>query len=112
MRARPTDCGYAEIFCPGCQATHLIPVDRAIWGDRVWGFNGNYERPTFTPSLLVHPHKECVEGPDGQPLKDAAGQLVTREFPRCHSFIKDGTIQFLNDCAHKLANQTVPLSDI
>lgn len=27
----------------------------------------------------------------------------------CHSFITDGQIQFLNDCTHPLAGQTVPL---
>lgn len=29
----------------------------------------------------------------------------------CHSFVKNGTIQFLGDCTHKLVNQTVPLPD-
>lgn len=29
----------------------------------------------------------------------------------CHSFIKDGKIQFLGDCTHALANQTVDLPD-
>ncbi len=28
----------------------------------------------------------------------------------CHSFVTDGQIQFLGDCTHKLAGQTVPLS--
>lgn len=27
----------------------------------------------------------------------------------CHSFIKDGQIQYLDDCTHRLKNQTVPL---
>lgn len=30
----------------------------------------------------------------------------------CHSFVRDGRIQFLSDCTHKLANQTVDLPDI
>jgi hypothetical protein len=29
----------------------------------------------------------------------------------CHSFIKDGMIQFLDDCTHALAGQTVPLGE-
>ncbi len=28
---------------------------------------------------------------------------------RCHTFITDGRIQFLGDCSHKLAGQTVDL---
>jgi len=30
----------------------------------------------------------------------------------CHSFITDGKIQFLSDCTHHLAGQTVDLNDI
>jgi hypothetical protein len=29
--------------------------------------------------------------------------------PRCHSWVKNGEIQFLSDCDHALAGQTVPL---
>ena len=31
---------------------------------------------------------------------------------RCHSFVTDGRIQFLSDCTHALAGQTVDLPDI
>jgi hypothetical protein len=31
---------------------------------------------------------------------------------RCHSFLVDGQIQFLGDCTHALAGQTVPLPEI
>ena len=30
----------------------------------------------------------------------------------CHSFVTDGKIQFLSDCTHGLAGQTVELSEI
>lgn len=30
----------------------------------------------------------------------------------CHSFIRDGRIEFLSDCTHALAGQTVDLPDI
>ena len=29
----------------------------------------------------------------------------------CHSFITDGKIQYLNDCTHKLAGQTIELPE-
>ncbi|WP_241754456.1 hypothetical protein [Cupriavidus basilensis] len=29
----------------------------------------------------------------------------------CHSFVTDGRIQFLGDCTHALAGQTVPLAE-
>jgi hypothetical protein len=28
---------------------------------------------------------------------------------RCHLFIRDGALQFLSDCTHKLAGQTVDM---
>lgn len=74
-----------------------------------WGFNSDFDRPTFTPSVLVTGSQieidaegnwtgEWILGPDGKPLP-----LV------CHSFITDGEIRFLDDCTHRLRGQTVPL---
>lgn len=61
----------------------------------VWGWNDSQERPTFSPSLLIRwTHGETHE-------------------PRCcHSFVRDGQIQFLGDCTHALANQTVDLPGV
>jgi hypothetical protein len=85
--------GYL-FWCPGCQGIHPVNVgDRDRHDRRVtWGFNGNEARPTFTPSLLVH--------------GDAAS-VPPR--PRCHSFIRDGQIEFLSDSGHELAGKTVPI---
>lgn len=55
-----------------------------------WEFNGDFEKPTFSPSILV-------TGMLGQ---------------RCHSYVKNGVIQFLGDCHHKLKNQTIELQEI
>lgn len=30
---------------------------------------------------------------------------------RCHSFVVDGQMQFLGDCTHALAGQTVPIPE-
>jgi len=39
--------------------------------------------------------------------------LVTYEPKRiCHSFVRDGKIQFLSDCTHALSGQTIDLSPI
>ena len=84
--------GYM-FWCPGCKATHAyaIKVYRAT-GNPVWTFNGNVERPTFTPSLLYETKRESGEH-------------------RCHIFMTDGRIQFLADCTHELAGQTVDVPD-
>ena len=60
----------------------------------MWAFNGDLRersKPTFSPSMLVN-------GSDPE--------------KRCHSFVKDGNIQFLGDCYHELKNMTMPLPDV
>ena len=91
--------GCAFLFdCPGCGQLHAVWVKQpACPGDRqypVWSWNGSLDTPTFTPSLLVkggdfeHPHAVC------------------------HSFIRDGRIQFLSDCTHALTGQTVEMQEV
>lgn len=72
-------------WCPGCDMAHG-PND-------TWQFNGDVERPTLSPSVLVN-----------QGRADPTS-------PVCHSFVRDGQIQFLPDCTHALAGKTVPLPD-
>lgn len=94
---RTLEGGRVGFHCPGCQSLHVVNV--APGG---WGFNGNHERPTFTPSVLVR-----YNGPDAGTDRgdgDRAPPAV------CHSFVTDGQIQFLGDCTHALAGQTVPLA--
>lgn len=74
--------------CPGCQMIHGISHGSGP-GPR-WGWNGNVDKPTFTPSVLVR-------------YAWADGDRV------CHSFVTDGCIQFLSDCTHTLAGKTVEL---
>lgn len=82
--------------CPGCNEPHYVPTT----GPKAWGFNGSMERPTLTPSVLVYP---------GHRLNEAGERVAT---PRCHVFIRDGQIQFLGDCEHALANQTVDVPEV
>lgn len=101
--------------CPGCGEVHAIAVAPAANGAPrpVWGFNGNGDAPTFTPSVLSRAGhfsdgdtKECwctYEARFGRP---SPFKCVV-----CHSFVTDGMIQFLGDCTHALAGQTVALPD-
>ena len=56
------------------------------------------DKPTFNPSMLVN---KDLNNPDDR------GNGYVRH--RCHSFVRDGKIQFLNDCTHELKGQTVSL---
>lgn len=94
--AGETTVGYG-FRCPGCATDPTNSGFHVIYtapycGRPVWGFNGSTEKPTFTPSLLTH-----VYGLD-DPRK-------------CHIFVTDGKIQYLSDCYHKLAGQTVEMID-
>lgn len=88
---------------------HTIPDQPSGNGKTAWGFNGNMERPTFTPSLLVR-FTEALTDDEIERLH--AGEKITPVDVVCHSFITDGMIQFLGDCTHSKAGQTVPLGDL
>lgn len=77
--------------CPGCGHAHMF-ITKAPQ-EPVWGFNGNLEKPTFTPSLLN---------------RHSGGE---KDYV-CHLFVTDGKIQFLGDCTHPLKGQTVDMLEI
>lgn len=74
------------VWCPGCEMHHVF--------DRRWQFDGNMERPTFRPSLKV----TYTYGDKREPRV-------------CHSYVRDGQWEYLNDSTHELAGQTVPLTN-
>lgn len=81
--------------CPGCKAggpegydgLHLLPVNCDNYKPS-WDWDGNEEAPTLSPSIL------------------------TQGYSRCHSFLKSGVFQFLQDSDHPLAGQEVPIPDL
>lgn len=83
------------IFCPACKCGHLF--------DKRWTFNGDQEKPTFRASYLVH-HVDGYNDPK-------TGEVIYKPTLRCHNYVTDGNIQFLSDCEHEMANQTVPLPE-
>lgn len=58
-----------------------------IRGDRGWSWNGDEEKPTVTPSILLTKHNGY----------------------RNHLYIREGKIQYLSDCTHAMAGQTVDM---
>lgn len=96
-KLRSLEGGRVAFMCPGCGYMHHVRIKGE--GRPMWGYNGDPDAPTFSPSVLV-----TYDGTD-------AGQ---EDAPpaRCHSFVRDGRIQFLSDCTHELAGQTVELPNI
>lgn len=92
--------------CPGCNDVHGIVVDVP----EAWTWNGDLERPTFSPSVLMTAnYAEPPVTPENyeQWEREPWEQKIVRRV--CHSFVTDGRIQFLGDCTHALAGQTVDL---
>lgn len=75
------------MWCPGCKEMHVLP-----WKRGNWAFNGNTEKPTFTPSFRITWRDE-----DG----------VAKQC--CHFVLTDGVLHFCSDCTHELVGKSVPL---
>ncbi len=81
--------------CPGCiemvggSGLHMLPVNSEIKKPS-WTWDGNLIRPTLNPSILT-----------GKGSPDV-----------CHSFLRVGIFEFLNDCAHSLAGEKVEMPDL
>jgi len=86
---------HIRLNMPGPIADRIIPV--ITKGDRdktpCWTWNGDTEKPTLKPSILTR-------------LPTYKGVMI------CHSFVTDGLVQFLDDCTHQFAGQTLSLLDV
>lgn len=76
--------------CPGCGFYHGLATTRpdAEDGWPIWEWNGSRTHPTLEPSVLY------------------SGT------PRCHHYVRNGHIEFLSDCDHKMAGKTVAMPPI
>lgn len=92
--------GGLMFWCPGCGCAHMIKTGDGN-GPR-WNWNGDAERPTFSPSILV----TYQANPDAD-----EDHKEWRSERRCHSYVTDGRIQFLSDSTHALAGKTVDMVD-
>lgn len=101
--------GLIAFWCPGCDEAHTVKVV-----DGAWEWNGDVEKPTFNPSVLMtggHFNLNRAEGASCWCTYYAEHPELKVDFKcgRCHSYVRNGNIEFLPDCSHELAGQTVPL---
>lgn len=81
-------------LCPGCRRHHRLPLRGVPVEHPTWEWNGSLDKPTLRPSI----GSNMPSNPHYVPQVSA-----------CHTWVTDGRIQFLGDCTHALAGQTVPL---
>lgn len=105
-RGEPSSHADYLFWCPGCQCSHGVWTTKRNSLNAVWTFNGDLEKPTFEPSLLIRGTKDIT---DAEHAKIMAGEPITPTPFVCHSFIRNGQIEFLSDCTHHLAGKTVPM---
>jgi hypothetical protein len=82
---------YRQFRCPGCDDWHHVTDG--------WTWNDSLEKPTFNPSVRV-----TYRGVD----PDTNAKIETT----CHFYVREGKIEYLADCTHKMAGQTVEMLDV
>jgi hypothetical protein len=107
-KLRSLNGGYGY-WCQGCEEMHVV--------SKGWKFDGNLDAPTFSPSVLVTcGHYTPGFKPGGTCwctyYKAHPDEPRDFECSCCHTFIKGGMVEFLSDCTHKFAGQTLPLPDL
>lgn len=106
---------YLYHYCPACDELHQYVVDRKDGNRPAWGFNGDLNKPSFTPSMLIRSghyasgQKETAEtcylcNGDDESLRDICGI--------CHYFVTQGKIQYCGDCTHDHKDKIVDLPAI
>lgn len=96
--------GMIGFHCPACNEMHFFYTKEYEHPGPKWDFNGDVESPTVSPSLAMSTNRP----------KDPNAPRVPPPYPvwtYCHLFVKNGMIEFLSDCPHELAGQTVPIPD-
>lgn len=73
-------------WCPACDEFHPLFVNKPSPTGCMWVWNGDKDKPSFTPSIRVSDY--------------------------CHYLITDGMLVFLSDSRHLLQNQTVSMPDV
>jgi len=94
------DKGTIKIKCP---AGHLHFINTKVPNqlNAQWSFNGDFEKPTFSPSI-----------------REKTGYYVNPESADkgsshiCHFTVTEGKIHFYDDCTHELKNQTLDLLEL
>lgn len=93
------------MWCPACDEFHRVGIDTP----HGWTWDGNEDAPTIDPSIRVTAVQWKINDRFYRPTH---GKVESGEKTCCHSFVRAGQWQYLDDCTHELAGQTVPMVPI
>lgn len=97
---RNTKTGFIH-YCPACDEAHHYVTD----GSRGWTFNGDVERPSFSPSMKITWGRFADPSYKAEPGEEDLSGI-------CHYFLTNGELQFCSDSTHALSGKTVPLPEL
>ena len=89
----PHEATYVEFLVPSIMFEYRRLRVSGKPGPNIWVWNFDVNKPTFSPSVL------STASWAGKPWK-------------CHSYVKNGVVQFLPDCSHENAGKMLPLKDV
>jgi hypothetical protein len=94
-KAYETARGIAH-YCPGCNDMHYINTKVPNSNGAKWGWDGNLEAPTVSPSVNLRAEFTPEEG----------GPEV------CHYFLQGGVLKYCGDCTHQYSGKDIPLPEL
>lgn len=94
-------------WCAGCEGVHRVNVKADM--RPAWDWNGDVNKPTLSPSI-----REFWPARDAEKYPDGSEYPAKPESTRCHHFLREGVIEYLDDsAAHQLRGHHVlqPIPD-
>lgn len=96
---------YVYYRCPGCNTVHSVPVNTGVHPQ--WTWNGDAVKPTLSPSVRHFTPASERKDNQGNVIESKPAQTY------CHYFVKEGCIDYQNDCTHRLNGmQRVPMEPL
>lgn len=89
-------------YCPACSETHGVNIEGNSSKEPQWIFNGDVNKPTFSPSVRV----SWTEPSDNENEFD---DTTKDKQICCHFFVTNGMISYCGDCTHEFKNRIVPM---
>jgi len=107
----PSKATHVALQFPGPLPRRMIPV--ILKGTRrntgFWSWNGDVDAPTLHPSILTRGKRDLTDEETDMVL---SGSPLDLQVTRCHSFVNNGRVKFLDDSSHELAGRELPLEDV